>query len=116
MRRRGQEAGVEDFQYQYAAEAEEDEVADPHSAVEVHGFLAVVPPASVEVFFQNVAGDVFQQAAKDEGDEKAHGQASLHGGEEASAQGDDDGAGAVDGAVGADEKASVNKALVLEVF
>ena len=78
--------------------------------------MAVVPPAGVEVFFQNVARHVFQQAAKDEGDEKAHTQASFHGGEEAAAQGDDDGAGAVDRAVGADEKAPVNKALVLEVF
>ncbi len=78
--------------------------------------MAVVPPAGVEVFFQNVARHVFQQAAKDEGDKKAHTQASLHGGEDAAAQCDDDGAGAVDGAVGANEKASVNKALVLEVF
>ena len=86
--------------------AEGQQVAGAYAAVEVEALVAVIPPAGVEQLFHQPAGDVLQYPADHHGlDEHAHG-LILDGGEQGGQQ---HGAHAVNGAIGADQEAPVDE-------
>ena len=61
-----QEQRVHELDHNHSSQAEQDEVADPDPAVQVHGFLAVVPPPCMETFLHEIACAVLHQAAEHE--------------------------------------------------
>ena len=101
---------------QYAAETEEHEVSNPHAPAQVHGLLAVIPPAGVKALFQNVAGHVLEHPAEDEADGEGGEIARFDRGEGVRSHSTQHCPEAVDGQPRPGEKAAVNKAAELKVF
>ena len=101
----------------HAGQTEQHQIADPHPAVQVHGLLAIVPPAGMERLLHVPADEVLQSAADEKARQKdfarraapdAHKAAHQHRHQHHAA--------AVNGAVGADEEATVDEPVVLDVF
>ena len=62
--------GFQHLDDEHAHHPECQQVARAHAPVDVEALLGVVPPARVEQFFHQPAGDIFQRAAEDEGEQE----------------------------------------------
>ena len=111
-----QEQRIENLENQYAAESEENQVPDPDAAVEIHGLLAVIPPAGVKALFHDPACAVFERAAEEERDGKGGTIAVVPAGDQLHRRRDEHGAGAVDRQPRPREKAAVDEAVILPVL
>lgn len=107
---------VDDLDNEDAGRSEQEQIADPDAAVEVHGLLAIVPPAGVEALFHVPGGEILQSAAQHHAGQEGLPHGTLPGDEASHHQGHGDGAPAVDGAVGPDEEATVDEAVELDVL
>ena len=99
-----------------ASQPEEDQIPDPHPAVEVHGFLAVIPPAGVETLLHDVAGEILHQTADQKGQSEGGAVSGLEPGQIPHHQSDESCAAAVDGQDGAREEAPVDEAVELPIL
>ena len=100
----------------HASQAEQRQVADPDPPVQVHGLLTVIPPSGVEDLFEHIAGQVFHDAADQEGQGEGRHDAGFNAGQIAHDDGDQHHPKPVNGKYWPRQEPAVDKAVVLAVF
>ena len=100
----------------HAGDAEQNQIADPHAAVQIHRLLAVVPPARMEQLLHIPTGKVLKRAANHKSGKKSVADRAGYADQTADANRDRHNAAAVNRAVRPNHKAAVDKTMILNIL
>ena len=97
---------------QNATQPEENQVADPDSAIQIHRAFAVIPPSGMELFFQIIADGIFPDSTDHKGKKERGDKSAFNGSKGLHSDCDHHGARPVDRKPGTGQKTAVDESVI----
>ena len=103
---------IEEMDNQNTTQPEENQVADPDSAIQVLRAFAVIPPSGMELFFQIIADEILPEAADDKGKKERGDKPAFNGSKGLHRNRDHHGTRPVDRKPGTGQKTAIDESVI----